>query len=89
VDFSPELRATRKCFRSHSFFFIYINDIDYGIERIKILKFADDTKLYRRITSEQDVTKLQEDLATLCKWSKEWLMLFNVNKCKILHLGHG
>jgi hypothetical protein len=57
-------------------FFIYINDIDDGIES-KILKFADDTKLYRRITSEEDVTKLQEDLATLCKWSREWLMLFN------------
>jgi hypothetical protein len=56
-------------------FLIYINDIDDGIES-KILKFADDTKLYRRITSEEDVTKLQEDLATLCKWSREWLMLF-------------
>jgi ribonuclease P/MRP protein subunit RPP40 len=66
---------------------IYINDIDDGIES-KFLKFADDTKLYRRITSEEDVTKLQDDLATLCKWSREWLMLFNVEKCKILHLGH-
>jgi ribonuclease P/MRP protein subunit RPP40 len=69
-------------------FFIYINDIDDRIES-KILKFADDTKLYRRIINEEDVTKLQEDLATLCKWSREWLMLFNVDKCKILHLGHG
>jgi ribonuclease P/MRP protein subunit RPP40 len=69
-------------------FLIYINDIDDGIES-KILKFADVTKLYRRITSEEDVTKLQEDLATLFRWSTEWLMLFNVDKCKILHLGHG
>jgi ribonuclease P/MRP protein subunit RPP40 len=69
-------------------FLIYDNDIHGGIEST-ILKFADDTKLYRRITSEEDVTKLQEDLATLCKWSSEWLMLFEVDKCKILHLGHG
>jgi ribonuclease P/MRP protein subunit RPP40 len=69
------------------FFLIYINDIDDGIES-KILKFADDAKPYRRITSEEDVAKLQENLATLCKWSREWLMLFNVDKCKILHVGH-
>jgi ribonuclease P/MRP protein subunit RPP40 len=56
---------------------------------IKILEYADDTKLYRRIANEEDVTKLQEDLATLCKWSREWLILFNVDKCKILHLSHG
>jgi ribonuclease P/MRP protein subunit RPP40 len=68
-------------------FFIYINNINDGIES-KILKFADDTKLYRKITNEEDVTKLQEDLALLCKWSTERLMLFNVDKCKILHLGH-
>jgi ribonuclease P/MRP protein subunit RPP40 len=56
-------------------FFIYINDTDDWIES-KILKFADDTKLYSIITNEEDVTKLQEDLAMLCKWSREWLMLF-------------
>jgi hypothetical protein len=28
-------------------------------------------------------------LAFLCKWPREWLMLFNVDKCKILLLGHG
>jgi ribonuclease P/MRP protein subunit RPP40 len=69
-------------------FLIYINDIDDGIDS-KILKFADDTKLYRRIASEEDAIKLQEDLALLCEWSREWLMLFNVDKCKSLHLGYG
>jgi hypothetical protein len=53
------------------------------------LKFADDTKLYRRMASEEDAIKLQEDLALLCEWSREWLMLFNVDKCKSLHLGYG
>jgi hypothetical protein len=54
-----------------------------------ILKFVDDTELHRRVITEKDVTKLQEDLATLHKWSREWLMLFHVDKYKILHLGHG
>jgi ribonuclease P/MRP protein subunit RPP40 len=69
-------------------FEIYVNDIDDGVDS-KILKFADDTKLYRRIANEEDVAQLQEDIALLCKWSREWFMLFNVDKCKILHLGHG
>ena len=25
---------------------------------------------------------------TLCQWSKDWQMVFNVNKCKVLHIGH-
>jgi ribonuclease P/MRP protein subunit RPP40 len=68
--------------------FICNNDIDDKIES-KILKFADDTKLYRRTIKEEDVSQLQGGLAMLCKWSGEWLMLFDVDKCKILHLGQG
>jgi hypothetical protein len=25
----------------------------------------------------------------LAGWSKEWLMLFNVEKCKVMHIGFG
>jgi hypothetical protein len=24
----------------------------------------------------------------LCSWSKDWLLLFNVSKCKIMHFGY-
>ena len=67
---------------------IYINDIDETVNS-KILKFADDTKLFRVISSENDICKLQNDLSGLCHWSKEWLMLFNIDKCKVMHIGHG
>jgi len=30
--------------------------------------------------------KLQEDLNTLFHWSSEWQMLFNTDKCKVMHL---
>ena len=30
---------------------------------------------------------LQNDLAMVYKWSEDWQMLFNVDKCKVLHIG--
>jgi ribonuclease P/MRP protein subunit RPP40 len=67
-------------------FLIYINDIDIGISS-QILKFADDTKAVRKIGSESDAQALQQDLHNMFAWSQEWLMLFNVAKCKVLHIG--
>jgi ribonuclease P/MRP protein subunit RPP40 len=69
-------------------FLIYINDIDNGIA-IKILKFADDTKLYRQVGTAEDIAKLRKDLGKMVGWSKEWLMSFNVQKCKVMHIGFG
>ncbi|KAJ8019440.1 hypothetical protein HOLleu_41039 [Holothuria leucospilota] len=34
------------------------------------------------------VAELQEDLDMLYKWSCDWQMLFNAQKCKCLHVGH-
>ena len=67
-------------------FLIYINDIDEGILS-KISKFADDTKLWRDIGSEIDAKMLQEDLKRLSQWSMDWQMLFNVDKCSVMHIG--
>ena len=30
---------------------------------------------------------MQDDLNKLLSWSKEWQMLFNVEKCKVMHFG--
>ena len=49
--------------------------------------FADDTKIYRQVSTPEDCRILQEDLAKLDQWSAKWLMPFNNNKCKSLHLG--
>ena len=68
-------------------FVIYINDIDDCVTG-RILKFADDTKIYRTVTSADDVSDLQSDLSNLVEWSKEWQMIFNVEKCKVMHMGY-
>ena len=69
-------------------FLIYINDLDDDITS-KVLKFADDTKVFRKIKSDADRQQLQDDLNKLTEWSEKWQMLFNYGKCKCLHTGHG
>ena len=69
-------------------FLIYINDLVEGV-RGNILKFADDTKLFRKTKEIGDKQKLQDDIDKLVRWSEKWQMLFNFAKCKCLHTGPG
>ena len=48
--------------------------------------FADDTKIYRQITSVEDPRTLQRDINNLDQWAKTWQLPFNDNKCHVLHL---
>lgn len=66
-------------------FLIYINDITDGICSDMRL-FADDSIVYREITSHTDHTILGKDLDKLADWAKRWQMDFNVSKCYLLSL---
>ena len=67
-------------------FVIYINDLLDNIESSGLL-FADDTKLFRKVSTKSDAEKLQKDIQLLEDWSKIWLLDFNAEKCHILTLG--
>jgi ribonuclease P/MRP protein subunit RPP40 len=67
-------------------FLIYINDLDVGIDS-KLVKFADDTKLGRGVSTEQEVEVVREDLQRIFQWSLDWQMLFNTDKCTVMHMG--
>ena len=54
-------------------FLLYINDLPSDISSTIIL-YADDVIIYRYISSNEDVLKLQEDLVKLSQWAKDWLM---------------
>ena len=69
-------------------FSVYINDLEEGVTG-KILKFANDTKLFTKTLEIGDKPKLQDDIDKLVKWSEKWQMLFNFLKCKCLHAGPG
>ena len=69
-------------------FLLYINDIDSSVN-VRIKKFADDTKLYARVGSSEKVNQMQESLNNCFEWGNDWQMRFNLDKCKVLHLGYG
>ena len=65
--------------------YIYINDLEDDISS-KVLKFADDTKVFRKVTNDTDKQSLQDDLDKLVKCSNKWQTLFNFGKCKCIHM---
>ena len=67
-------------------FNLYINDLVEGIKS-DILLYADDTKLYRVISSCEDIHHLQADLQRIDDWMKKWIMEINTQKSHILTLG--
>ena len=67
-------------------FLVFINDLPEIVENITKL-FADDTKVYKEISSESDILSLQADIDALDEWSETWQIKFNASKCKCMHLG--
>src|SRR6218665_1381917 len=71
----------------HLLFVLFINDIDDGILS-KISKFADDTKLCIAVgDDDQEADILREELR-IFRWSQDWQMLFNLEKCSVMHNLH-
>ena len=69
-------------------FLVYIDDLEEGVTG-NILKFVDDTKLFRKTKEIGDKQKIKDDIDKLVRWSEKWQMLFNFGKCKCLHTGPG
>ena len=67
-------------------FVICINDILDSVTSEGYL-FADDTKIFHKVTSQEDALKFQFDIEALEDWSNKWLLHFHPDKCHILTLG--
>ena len=66
-------------------FLIYINDVTSVIKHCNIRLFADDTCLFIEVEDRNDACeKINEDLAAMNKWSKQWLVSFSAPKTKSL-----
>ncbi len=64
-----------------------MNDLENDLLS-KVAKFADNTKLGRKVICSEDCNKIQEDLNKLTDWNKKWLMSFNTDKLKVMHIGY-
>ncbi|CAF3620810.1 unnamed protein product [Rotaria socialis] len=67
-------------------FLIYINDLDIGLLS-RLAKFADDSKLGTNVGDLEGIKQLQKDLDNVGDWSIKWQMPFNIDKCKVMHVG--
>ena len=54
-------------------FVLYINDLDLDIEN-DLSKFADDTKLYGKVSDMSSATTIQSDLNGLVNRSDQWMV---------------
>ncbi|CAL4120396.1 unnamed protein product [Meganyctiphanes norvegica] len=61
-------------------FIIMISDVDENVKSSIVRLFADDTRISRKITSEEDKVLLQKDLNVIYDWANKNLMKFNENK---------
>jgi hypothetical protein len=66
-------------------FLIYIDDLPSEV-RSQIVMFADDVKIWRPISTSDDVVSLQQDIDTMQLWADRWLLKFNASKCVSLQL---
>ena len=66
-------------------FLFYVNDIPASVN-CKIKLFADDIKIWNTVKTQSDSQSLQSDLELLSKWSDEWFLRFNIDKCYVMHI---
>ena len=67
-------------------FILFINDVADNLTVALILIFADDIKIFTRITNIYDQICLQKDLEKIYPWSCENKIQLNCNKCKFISL---
>ena len=68
-------------------FVIFINDLPEVIN-VCFKMFADDSKMYGRVTTIDQAGLVQDSINNAVKWAEDWQMFFNYNKCKHLHIGN-
>ena len=81
-----EVMYQKVCFRTNSFYNLYINDIDEEV-LCEIFKSSDDTKTARRVNTLNNIRSMQRALDKLVAWVNRLGMDFNVNNCEAMHIG--
>ena len=59
-------------------FLVYVNDMP-DVVSCMLKMFADDTKLYSKITSPEDKAELQNGIDKVSFWTNIWRMKLNID----------
>lgn len=70
-------------------FSIFINDLCEQLDNCEALLYADDVKIFRKINSDDDHRKLQNDLDKIAVWCVNNGMALNINKCEVISFKRG
>jgi hypothetical protein len=71
------------------FFKADIIDVLNIFENVRVLAYADDLKLYMRVSSTDDYRLFQQDLDRLQAWCREKKYDLNTGKCKSVSFSRG
>lgn len=69
-------------------FVIYVNDLIHSCANSEVFLYADDSKIFKHITKEEDSQLLQRDINNVKLWLDKWLVTLNIKKCKTVSFGH-
>ena len=64
-----------------------ISDIDENVEKCIVRSFADDTRVNKKISNENDKESMQKDLRSIYDWAEKNKMKFNGSKFE--QMAHG
>lgn len=82
--FYPSSGVPQGAVLSPLLFALFINSASSVLKHSKLLIFADDMKLYSRISSLSDCQLLQSDLNRLVSWGESLNLYLNISKCSVM-----
>jgi hypothetical protein len=71
------------------FLIVDINDMLDIFENVRVLAYADDLKLYMRVSSTDDCRLFQQDFNLIQGWCREKKYDLNAGKCKSISFSRG
>lgn len=69
-------------------FILYVNDIGSSLNSSRHLVYADDTKIFKIIKTNNDCLELQRDLDSFVAYCNSNQLLLNPDKCKCITFTH-